>query len=391
MRLTDISVRALPLPTKGQKTHWDDTLQNFGCRVSQGGTKSFVVQHGADRRLITIGRYPVISLADAREEAKRLLAEMTLGRHRPRTARWDEALELYLAACEEKNRKRTVDDYRRIINRHFAFKRQQLAEITPDDIERKLANIKAPAERNHALVAVKVFLGWCQKPPRRYIPHNPCEGMVPTKRKGRKRILSDAELGAVYATALEGLDTFSHIVAMLILTGQRRTETVSIRKSWCDRSERLITLPDHITKNKTEHTFPYGPHVEGLLNRLSNVVEGDLYFPPYRTHVRGKPTTTYAGWSKDKKAFDKRCGVSKWTLHDLRRTFATRIAELGVLPHVVERLLNHRLGAISNKTQSIVTELAEIYNLATFLPEMRQAVQVWENKLTALLRLSQAA
>ena len=155
MRLTDISVRNLPCPTKGQRTYFDDTLAGFGCRVSQGGTKSFVVQHGVDRRLITIGRYPVISLADAREEAKRLLAEMTLGRHRPRTARWDEALDLYLAACEEKNRKRTVDDYRRIINRHFAFKRQQLAEITPDDIERKLGNIKAPAERNHALVAVK--------------------------------------------------------------------------------------------------------------------------------------------------------------------------------------------------------------------------------------------
>ena len=105
----------------------------------------------------------------------------------------------------------------------------------------------------------------------------------------------------------------------------------------------------------------------------------------------GNPTTTYAGWSKDKKAFDKRCGVSKWTLHDLRRTFATRIAELGVLPHVVERLLNHRLGAISNKTQSIVTDVAEVYNLAIFLPEMRAAVVVWENKLTSLLRLSKAA
>jgi hypothetical protein len=148
MRLTDISVRALPPPTKGQKTHWDDTLQNFGCRVSQGGTKSFVVQHGADRRLITIGRYPVISLADAREEAKRPLAEITLGRHRPRTVRWNEAVELYLAACELKNRKRTVGDYKRLLFRHFAFKRQQLAEITPDDIERKLGNIKAPAERN---------------------------------------------------------------------------------------------------------------------------------------------------------------------------------------------------------------------------------------------------
>jgi hypothetical protein len=125
---------------------------------------------------------------------------------------------------------------------------------------------------------------------------------------------------------------------------------------------------------------------EAILLRRSNVVEGDLYFPPYRAHVRGKPTTIYAGWSKDKKAFDKLCGVTQWTLHDLRRTFATRIAELGVLPHVVERLLNHRLGAISNKTQSIVTELAEIYNLATFLPEMRTAIDLWEQKLNSSLR-----
>jgi integrase len=389
MRLTDISVRALPLPEKGQKTHWDDTLQNFGCRVSQGGTKSFVVQHGLDRRLITIGRYPIISLADAREEAKRVLAELTLGKHRPRTVRWDEALEQYLEACREKNRPRTVASYERLINRHFTFKRQQLNEVTSEDIERKLAHIKAPGERNHALVAVKVFLGWCQKPPRRYIAHNPCEGMAPVKRRSRKRILTDTELAAIYAAAMEGTDTLSHIIALLILMGQRRTETASLRKSWCNRSERLITLPDTITKNKMEHTFPYGPLVETILQRRSNLTEGDLYFPPYRTHVRGKPTTTYAGWSKDKKAFDKRCGVSKWTLHDLRRTFATKLAELGVLPHILEKLLNHRLGAI--KTDSVLTDVAEVYNLAKYLPEMRQAITLWENKLTALLRLQKAA
>jgi hypothetical protein len=102
VKLTDTGIRALLVKPKGQKTHWDDTLKGFGCRVSQGGAKSFVVQHGPERRLITIGRYPIISLADAREEAKRILAELTLGKHRPRTARWDDALKQYLDACNEK-------------------------------------------------------------------------------------------------------------------------------------------------------------------------------------------------------------------------------------------------------------------------------------------------
>jgi integrase len=52
------------------------------------------------------------------------------------------------------------------------------------------------------------------------------------------------------------------------------------------------------------------------------------------------------GLEQAQKVFDARCGVANWTLHDLRRTFATRLAELGVLPHVIEQLLNHRKGAI---------------------------------------------
>ena len=96
------------------------------------------------------------------------------------------------------------------------------------------------------------------KPPRRYIAHNPCEGMVPTKRKGRKRILTDAELATVFRAALEGPDTFSHIVALLILTGQRRGEIASLRTSWRNPPERLIKLPDHITRTTGAYIPPRG-------------------------------------------------------------------------------------------------------------------------------------
>jgi hypothetical protein len=122
MRLTDITVRNLPVPAKGQRTYFDETLSGFGCRVSQGGTRSFVLQHGSDRQLITIGRYPIITLSQARDEAKRLLAERTLGKHRPRSIPWQDAEKSFLADCEQRVtngalKARTLADYTRLLKK----------------------------------------------------------------------------------------------------------------------------------------------------------------------------------------------------------------------------------------------------------------------------------
>jgi integrase len=242
--------------SRGEKERID-SLTGFGVRVSQGGTKTFTLVYGVNRQRVTIGRYPIISLADARTEAKRVLAEHTLGRSRPQTIAWDEAVALFLEHCKEKNRDRTIRDYDRLLKRHFAFGRKRLAEITIVDITKRLDRLKGtPSERNHALVAVKIFLKWARKPPRSYMSHNPCDGMVPTKRPSRKRVLTDNELATIYRTALEGQDAFSNIVALLASTGQRRGEVGALRWAWVDRTDRTITLPDTITKNKRTHTFP---------------------------------------------------------------------------------------------------------------------------------------
>ncbi len=91
-QLTDISIRALNPPEQGQVTYWDKSLVGFGVRVSQGGAKTFVLVYGANRRRTSIGRFPAINLSDARTEAKRLIAEHTLGRTRPRAVRFGEAM-----------------------------------------------------------------------------------------------------------------------------------------------------------------------------------------------------------------------------------------------------------------------------------------------------------
>ncbi len=384
MRLTDISVRNLPLPPQGQRTYFDESLTGFGCRVSQGGSKTFIVQHGVDRRLTTIGRYPIITLSDARTEAKRLLAEWTLGKRRPRTITWDAARDLYITECEQKNRPSTTQSYRRLLYKHFDFKRTRLDEITYEEIERRLHRLNhVPAERNHALTGVKAFLNWAKRPPRRYIHNNPLEGLLPTKRPSRKRKLAPHELVAVYRTALEGRNTFAYIVALLVLTGQRRGEISHLHRTWFDPLQKTVTLPETITKNKESHTIPYGPAIESLLAVIPD--QGDVLFRSTRQHVRNKPSIYFNGWTKAKAAFDKECGVSNWNLHDLRRTFGTTLAELGIPPHIIERLLNHRMGVISNKTEGTVSAIAEVYIRYSYLPEMRRAISLWEGHLEKLL------
>jgi integrase len=110
----------------------------------------------------------------------------------------------------------------------------------------------------------------------------------------------------------------------------------------------------------------------------------ELLFP-----TRWDNDRPFSGWSKYKA--EMKDGVAGWTLHDLRRTFATRLAQMKVPPHVIERLLNHKMGGISNKTDGIVSAVAEVYNRATYLPEMREAITRWEAYMAALLTAHEVA
>ena len=288
--LTEIVIRNLKAPPRGQHTYTDDSLPGFGCRVSQGGTKTFVLVHGVQRDRVTIGRYPLISLSEARAEAKRILAENTLGKHRPKSITYDDAKKQFLEDCEQRVKDgdlkaRTLYDYTRLLKKHFALGRRLFSDITAEDIARRIKLIAdAPSERNHALVAIKVFLSWARKPPRRYIASNPCEGMVPKKRPSRKRVLNDAELVAVYRTALEREDAFSRIVALLLLTGQRRGEIGSLEWEWINTRDQTITLPARVTKNKGDHTFPYGNGAVSILEKSRE--QSPYVFPASRATWR---------------------------------------------------------------------------------------------------------
>ena len=161
MRLTDITIRSLKVPPTGAVIFPDDVVPGFGVRVSRGGTKSFILTHGPRRQRETLGRVGVISLQDARAEARRRLAGYTLGKERPRTIVWQDAVEEFLAELEPKRRPSTVQSYKYALGKHFCYGPTKLCELQPHEIHQNLARLtNRPSEQQHAYVSLRAFLRW---------------------------------------------------------------------------------------------------------------------------------------------------------------------------------------------------------------------------------------
>jgi integrase len=177
-------------------------------------------------------------------------------------------------------------------------------------------------------------------------------------------VLTDDELSQILVAAGEA-GTFGPFIRMLAYTGMRRTETARMEREWINGQ--TITIPAHVCKNGREHRFPFGESVALLLAALP---KKGLLFP-------SSSGTPFSGFSKAKTALDKEHDVAGWTLHDLRRTYATTLQKLGIRIEVIEALLNH----VSGSRAGIVG----VYQRYDYRAEMVDAVHIWEQHLQALL------
>lgn len=371
-QLSDVAIRSAK-PAAAAYTIWDDATAGFGCRIYPGGQKSFIVLIGSGRRQ-TIGRYnpPHFSLSDARTEARRILAEKTLGRVKPTHTAFEDAVKVFLAERAKTLRSRTLADYTRLLAKHYPFGRASLASITPRQIAGHLRTLPI-AERHHAFACGRAFFRFCVS--EQYLDRSPMADMEPPRTtEPRDRVLSDEELEAVYKAAIAGESHFHRIIALCIVTGQRRGEIARFERSWL--KDGAITIPAEIAKNKRTHTFPIGPTAQSVLETTPHLSD-QYFFPAVRERVKGKSATVFNGWGKPKAALDKECGVSGWTIHDLRRSVSTGMAALGIQQVVVEKLLNH----VSGGSQS---QIAQVYNRYAYFNEMREAVTRWEDHLSGL-------
>lgn len=323
MRLTDAKIRSLPIPPKGQKTYWE---QGFGLRVSQGGSKTFVAK--VTGRQVTIGKYPSVSLREARRASLELkVAPPSVTSLQSLT----EARTAYLKECEQKNRPATIKSYRHFLGQ---VDRKRLSDIHKSDVD-----LSSP----HAVTAWKVFFNWCIR--NELVERNPFIH-VAAKYGERSRVLSPDELREIWKY---NWPPYSDYLKLQILTGQRIGQ-------WKDYSydRDTITFPASVMKGKVEHVIPLTESVAELL-----------------------PIPTFSGWSKGKARIDRHVPISPWQVHDLRRTFSTICASLQIPLHVTEQMLAHRSGSISG--------VAATYNRYNYLIEMRTALENYEKHVHLLV------
>ena len=207
----------------------------------------------------------------------------------------------------------------------------------------------------------------------------------PHEPKSRERTLSDAELVEIWRAARD--DAYGRIIRLLMLTGQRRDEVGGMAWSELALDKGLWSIPASRTKNKRAHDVPLSDTALAILREMPALGERDLVF----TGGRGG----FSGWSKAKEALDGRIAATRreaavgkgspdaakpmphWTLHDLRRTLATRAGDLGIAPHVVEALLNHVSGSKAG--------VAGVYNRSLYQVEKRTALEIWGQHIEHLM------
>jgi integrase len=366
--LTDIVARtAKPAPGK-QLSLWDSATRGFGLRINPQGTKTWQVMIGAKRQRITIGHYPTMPLKEARAIALTHIANPD-ATHTPTKATpylSSAAVSKFIELHHVQSRPSWRNEQKRLLTKHFLSRYGDvpLDKLTTAHIlsvTDSLAHL--PSEQLHVHRALKTFLKWAVL--RQLIPSSPVANLpFPSKDSERDRLLSDDELSRIYNAAADLAYPFGYIVLICIHTGLRRGEVGALK--WSYITPEFITIPKEITKNGREHVIP-------------NLINGNLALVP-KTSEYLFPTSTdkpFCAWGKNKVRLDNVCGVEDFVLHDFRRYLSSTMRRLGVPIDVTETILNHVSGSRS--------QIQRIYDRHDRLPEMKEALQLYEKHLAALI------
>lgn len=358
MKLTKVVVDKIEPPVdRDQAFYRDQQLKGFAVRVTASGVKSFVVEklvNGKVRR-ITVGRYGVITVEQARREAQKLLGKIATGID-PRAEKQNiqlqsltlfEVFQDYIKA-RKSLKEQTLYGYRKVLNRALAaWKDKPLLSLTKDKIGQlhtRLGKENGEAYANLAMRLLRALFNFAagqyeDGKGQSLITENPVKRLSQTRAwyriERRQTYIKPHELAAWYrgVSALENT-TLRDYLLLVLFTGLRRNEAAQLKWTHIDLIAKTLTVSS--TKNHETHTLPLSDYLEKLLTVRKQAANSDYVFPG------GGKEGYIIEPRKQMAKVTKFSGVS-FTLHDLRRTFITIAESLDISAYAVKRLVNHKM------------------------------------------------
>ncbi len=393
--LTDKAIQRLPQPKSGRVDYVDANNRGLALRVSHTGDKAWSVLYrvlgeggvttkgrelrGKQKR-ISLGTYPAISLAEAREKAQQIkrLADTRVdprnNKDRETLSRHNGTVEKVAKLMVDLSEIQTVDKMRSNFRDHICptIGSRPMAEIELAHINVLLDTYVAKGRAGTAREMKKYLTQlWGFAHQRGIVQANIMLGMrrKDISYKPRSRTLTDDELKVVWSAAQGLRYPYGPLIQLLMLTGLRKNEVARATWDEIDENRRGLLLPADRTKTAEPILAPFSDQAWDILQSLPR------FNGPHIFTTTGGRVPMTAG-SKLANMLNTACGVdvAHFTLHDLRRTLRTRLPALGVTPDIAERVIGH-------KPQGVIGT----YDLYAYIPERREAVNRYAHHLQELV------
>ncbi|MGE0633513.1 MAG: tyrosine-type recombinase/integrase [Pseudobdellovibrionaceae bacterium] len=376
----------------GRKDFFDQALQCFGIRITDAGRKTWFVAYriAGRKRRYSLGTFPGVSLADARDRAKVLLGEIAAGcdpmqkREEARAAGTvEELVKMYLASAKLKKVSWKDDEHK--LNTYLIprFGKLKADQLRRSDVMSVLDHVSTKGflvEPNRALRVIRRMYNWGLE--RELVTANPCFKIKnPVKEYARTRVLTPGELKTFWDTLESELsDNWAGtrkdkikivgIFKLMLTTGQRGGEVKAMEWNEIDLNDKMWTIPKEKMKARNHHRVPLNDMSLRILKELK-LITGQSRF------VFPSPCVTNAHIDNIQKAvrrFRSASSLMNFTPHDLRRSAASHMATMGVPRLVIKKILGHACADITS-----------VYDLHTYDFEKSKALNIWSERLFAIV------
>ena len=364
LKITKSYVDRLDAPAFGQAFIRDSELKGFAVRITATGTKSFILEKRIDGKVkrLTLGRYPALTVEQARKEAYKLLGYIATGRNPPAEKKYKALHSTTLKQAFDdfitvrKNLKaRTLYDYQRLMKVAFAdWQDKATTEISKDMVTKRHSKIGAERGHAYANLSMRFLRALFNFAIAQYedgsgnsiLRENPVMCLTQTRAwyrvERRQTVIKPHQLlpwyQAVMSLKQDEISTQSAMVAdyllFLLLTGLRRQEAATLKWSDIDLDDRSFTLSD--TKNREPLILPLTDFISSLLESRKAATDSEYVFAG-----DGKAGYLIEPRRQVQKVIEL-SGVS-FTLHDLRRTFFTLAESIDISAYALKRLVNHKM------------------------------------------------